>query len=169
MKRYIAPLAIAFSLFSASAQATVVDTFQQYNFSGVCTDCNLATHAPSLAELVLKNYVAGTAITRYNFVSFHYDGSDKLAAYTIDNNPLNPDIPSMQGFMYASLATQSVLFVAQGNNHFTVSNSGAWTTDLQDEGTGGTFSSAVPEPGTLALLGLGLAGIGGMMRRRQQD
>ena len=48
-----------------------------------------------------------------------------------------------------------------------VEGNGRWFTDSGLVGPRHTFARAVPEPGTLAIFGLGLAGLGLMRRRRK--
>lgn len=87
------------------------------------------------------------------------------AAANFDTNYYNATtLPATHGALYGGVLTAGdvadVFFTSQGS----LSNSAGWAFD----GSGNLYAraQAVPEPGTLALLGLGLAGFGCLMRRK---
>ena len=142
----------------------------RFDFSGLCTDCNHDSFKPGFganatAELMLINYGLGDEISSLNFVSFRYDGSDLHHSFTIDKN--NVESSSLLGAMN-SLSGFADLRVKSNTDFFTsTASNGAWSLGSaspasmvpdDDNGTVGTFTNAVPEPSSIALLGLGFFG-----------
>ena len=154
---------------STSALAVAVATTTTYNFTGLCSDCRgIVT-----AELVLQNYQLATPITSSNFVSFHYDGSNLFAAFTI----LASDATYLSGFINNGSATgERVSVYARNGLFFNSSSDGTW--DLgrlssADQGTIGVYRTgmtavggSVPEPASWAMMVGGFGMIGAAMRRR---
>ena len=158
----IAAILAAAALFgSVPAHAVVIEETQEvYDFTGVCTDC-MGTVS---AQLVLKNYTPGNPIQDSNFGSFTYDGSNKIPGFTVDasnfinitgNIPVNLPAP----------ATVHITFTT-GPGDFLSRSSGFWATQSSDFGYTSSYSSAVPEPSTWALMLLGFAGLGVAAHRR---
>ena len=142
-------------------------------FSGNCEDCaslsNPLNHRIT-ARLVLQNYIQNNPINSINFVSFSYDGSDRLPAYSI----LPSSLLSVSGNIPFALPGPLEFHVTGANNYFDLSVLGRWDTGVArptsaDTGGSGTLSpNAVPEPATMLLMGAALAAAGLARRRRQR-
>ena len=155
-------------LFSLQAQAVAVapPSSSTFYFSGHCLDCvGVVT-----ARLVLKNYFQSTPINPTEFVSFTYDGSNLLLAYSI----LATDSPSVTGNIPVALPGAADFHVSTSRHFFDLSTSGIWNTGSPspgDNGNLGSFSpnapSSVPEPATMLLMGAALAAAGVARRLRK--
>lgn len=170
MKCYLAALAVVLSLFSSAASATAPQpiVLSQFNFSGICNDCNQnqslpGFHKPVTAELFLNNYKLGDQISGQNFVSFHYDGSNLYHAFTIDKNNVNPYylsgvMTTLSGFENFMVLSNTDFFTSSTfGGYWSLGSATTFFNNLDDDnGSNGTFTKAVPEPGSIALLGLGL-------------
>ena len=157
-------------LFSLQAQAVAVapPASSTFYFSGHCLDCvGVVT-----ARLVLKNYFQGTPINPAEFVSFTYDGSNLLPAYSI----LASATPflNVSGNIPGALPSAADFHVRSSLHFFDLSTSGIWNTGSPspgDNGNNGSFSpnapSSVPEPATMLLMGAALAAAGVARRLRK--
>jgi len=171
MRNLIRASAVAIALLSSSsAMATVVaPSNYTFDFTGTCTDCRGTANA----VLQVKNYVLGGSLSTSNFVSFTYEGTNLLRAYTINQiMTLTGSIGSTPGSYAVSLTGFSS--AADSTYNFSTGQNGNWSTGPfnrnADQGTAGRFSvatAAVPEPATWALMLLGFGIVGFGMRRRQ--
>jgi hypothetical protein len=173
---WVLPLLVMLGLGSSPARAVTVilPATTVYDFTGTCTDCSGFGNA----ELTLASYVPGSAITTANFVSFHYDGTDLLAAYTISA----ADVSYISGSITGPLpAAENFDLITNGFNamfeSFYSTTGGGWCTGqgcFADYGATSFWSvpsavvptSGVPEPLPLALLAGGL--VAGYVVRRKR-
>jgi hypothetical protein len=146
------------------ASATAIPAQTIFNFSGDCDDCvgtfNDGLYQHVTGTLVLQNFIGGVPLNLGNFVSFHYDGSNLLAPFTVNANQAS--------FLIGTLAADGRVlspFDLFFGSKFEVAPTGQWLIDnFADVGPNGTFS--VPEPATLAIFGLGLLALGVTRRSR---
>ena len=146
-----------------------------FNWSGTCTDCIQGDVESVTGTLMLKEFIANTALSTSNFVSFTYDGSNILPKFTITSE----EASDMSGTLTAdgTVASEFLLtwfFTFPGGsgplvaNFFQVETNGNWLLDYQypgvdDMGTNGQFG--VPTPATALLLPLGLVALRWLQRR----
>lgn len=162
--------------------ANAIFVTHSYYFSGTCTDCT----GTVTAELTLSGFVdSSDVISQANFRSFSYHGSDLLNAYNVTKNGNNGNLATTEftldtvsGNLPSSFPGPTDFSVSFHNlntsGYFGTSQNGNWYTCasgncLDDFGTKGTFSSsaaAVPEPGTLLLVGASLGALSLTRRRR---
>ena len=158
MKRSLAIGLTLASLAVACAEPASATQFKEFDFTGTCSDC-IGT---AKAELKVKSsYNLGDTISSSNFVSFHYDGTNKLDAFTFTV----PDVTSYSGSIstYPGMNTISLF---SGSLFFHAYNTGVWSAGHpSDQGTGGTWGPANPAPapvpgaGLLSLAFFALAGL----------
>jgi hypothetical protein len=174
----MAPVFLALGLGSGPASAIIVippPVITVYDFTGICTDCI----GQGKAELSLSDYTLGDPITQANFVSFHYDGTNLLSPFTINNadvlyisGSINGPLPSAQNFVVDSGNYNTGNFMV-----FESSSGGSWCVGLSCDSDFGSTSSyslagpvgpiGVPEPMPVLLLAGGL--LAALVARRKRD
>jgi hypothetical protein len=101
----------------------------------------------------------GTQNANDTYVAFQNSTGSFQALFTV--NYVSPYVTSLFGAPNSWLQPGSDSFTT-GHNKFT--NGGS--TDTADLGQGGITFQTVPEPGTLAMLGTGVLGLAGVIRRK---
>jgi hypothetical protein len=141
----------AVASLSTSSRAAVVQE-ETYFFTGVCSDCR----GDVSATLVLEGYTQGESLTKADFVSFSYSGSNIVPAFTIPPS----DLYNITGVIPTDLPApaQVILSFYVSPTNFWAYSDGNWYVNASDYGTNGTWS--VPEPSTWAMMLLGFAGLG---------
>jgi len=153
-----ATIAVSFAPGLASA-GVPVPTLTTFDFTGKCTDCA----GTADAQLVVQDYLLGTSFTQSNFSSFHYDGTNLFPAFTITPSQL----ATFSGSIGPNLPGEFDVTIFSTEGFETLTN-GNWSAGAAgDFGTQGTWSAAVPEPASLTLLAVGLAGLGMVVRLRR--
>ena len=159
----VAFAALAVAVASPAKAGPIIST-ETFVFTGDCQDCARAANKPVFfvtADLTVQNYVQGTSFSSSNFVSFTYNGSNLLSAFTITDANLSGLIP-LDLPAFADVTIQEKVSPFDGFQSLTDGTWGAGP--LSDMGIDGRWS--VPEPPSLALLVVSLLGFGFLLRRR---
>lgn len=139
----------------------------RFVFSADCDDCigglgdNLFQAVTG--ELILKDFVAGQALSLENFVSFSYDGSQLLDPFEV----VQSDLSFLLGTISADGSVLDTLnfglFELLNTScglecSFLLASDGSWGIGGMDVGINGNLTARVSEPPVLALLLFGLIG-----------
>lgn len=184
-----------------NAHAIVAMPPQTFVISLDCADCAALANTssyPVQAELTLSNYTLGDTLDITNFVSFTYDGSNLVDAYSITDSGDDNNGATINDFFTSSIYVFSgVISTVPGANtlditfddglHFRTQTDGSWSTCAPnangyyggnscfqilnaDYGSDAIYSTTpVPEPSHLALMAAGLVLVASAVRRHQRN
>ena len=182
-----ATLAVGGLLAAGNAAALVSIPVQTtFNFTGTCSDCILSS-PPVIATLVLEDYTAGAAIAIANFVEFTYNGSDIVDPFTVTRDTFYPEFSDTVSGAIPAAGGAAAFRISFGDViGFESTTSGIWFACApgsgvynagscslfrhNDVGIGAWSASApVPEPASMLMMAIGVAGLAGMAMRRRQS
>lgn len=156
--------AVALVVAASSANASVI-----YDWSGTATSGAIG---PARAVLTLADtYTPGTAPALTDFVSFFYKNNDGVTVSVPGDDTatgLFGVLPAISGPPLVNFFLNFSAF----NSSFGSQTSGDWSSFFADKSvrdlgvSDQNWTLRIPEPGTLALFGLGLAGLGFVRRRK---
>jgi hypothetical protein len=152
---------VVFSLAGGNDSSGTPTTTQYYqqggydNAYGGLTNTNSGGSYPTAEYLIATFFTPVTGVT-FSFNNAGYNGANKFALYDSLNNLITSGALSSYGSIFYDVsAFSNVSSIVWDNGQ---STGGNWWQSLQSVSFTADPSS-VPEPGSIALLGLGLAGL----------
>jgi hypothetical protein len=147
---------------------------ETFLFTGDCSDC-LGGNGRVVAQLSLQDYKYGDPISRVNFVSFNYSGSNRYSSFTIDGK----DDYGVAGEMAGTGSSATFFSVNDAQHMFFSFGTGTWGSAASGSKTSdfgyshsytlaGAPVSAAPEPTMWALMIMGVGMAGAALRRQQK-
>lgn len=159
--------ALGLALSAGNVGAVII-----YDWSGTCS--NNCSGTASAVLTLNSSYTPGKALSAADFVSFSYSSSS--GSYDI---PADASFVGLIGLAGALPVFSGVTLLGPINfdfdglgTTFSVDTTGFWGSGFTpkfaelDFGDSHSWERRIPEPSTFALLGLGLAGLGAVWRRR---
>jgi len=143
--------------------------FGQGTFYGGLTDTRYGGSYPT-AEFLNATFSTPVTGVVFSFYDAGFNGGNSYTLYDASHSVITSALmPQAGGFPFtydlSSYTGVSEISWDNGLSDGGHTNSGNWWQDVQSL----SFTSVVPEPGTLTLLGTGLVGLAGMIRRKARS